>query len=110
MTSPSAPIRSTASTVCSSAASGSGFGQMIQPASPPGTNERAICSTCRNPAVVTRPTFAPLPSRIALVATVVPCSTWPTSASEVAAAAQAFSMPVSTPTDWSWGVEGVLAR
>src|SRR5690348_597676 len=110
ITSPSAPIRSTASTVCSRAASGSGFGQMIQPARPPGTNERAICRTCRNPAVVTRPTRAPLPSRIALVATVVPCRTWPIASTEVEAAAQTFSMPVSTPTDWSCGVDWVLAR
>ena len=76
---PSAPTRSTASTVSCRSASGSGLGQMIQPASPPGTNDRAICSTCRKPWVVTRPTRAPLPSRIALVATVVPCSTCATS-------------------------------
>ena len=39
---PSAAIRPGTSTVCSSLASGSGFGQMIQPASPPGTYDRAI--------------------------------------------------------------------
>ena len=44
---PSAPMRSIASTVFSSAASGSGFGQIIQPPRPPGTKERAICSTWR---------------------------------------------------------------
>ncbi len=74
-TEPSLAIRPGTSTVFSRAASGSGFGQMIQPASPPGTNERAIWSTCRKPSVVTSPTVAPLPSRIALVATVVPCRT-----------------------------------
>jgi hypothetical protein len=37
ITVPSEAMRSSISTVFSSAASGSGFGQMIQPASPPGT-------------------------------------------------------------------------
>ena len=40
------------------------------------------------PSVVTRPTRAPLPSRIALVATVVPCSTSPMSSRLTPAAAQ----------------------
>ncbi len=44
---PSAPMRPGASTVASSGASGSGFGQMIHAASPPGTSERAICNMCR---------------------------------------------------------------
>ena len=110
ITVPSLPIRSSTSTVFSSAASGSGLGQMIQPARPPGTKDRAICSTCRKPLVVTRPTVAPLPSRIALVATVVPCSTCATSASEISAASQTWLMPLSTPTDWSAGVDAVLAR
>ncbi len=107
---PSLPIRSGTSTVFSSAASGSGLGQMIQPARPPGTNDRAICSTCRKPSVVTSPTVAPLPSRIALVATVVPCSTWAIALRSTPACAQTMSMPCSTPTDWSCGVEAVLAR
>ena len=107
---PSLAIRSSTSTVFSSAASGSGLGQMIQPASPPGTKERAICSTCRKPFVVTSPTVAPLPSRIALVATVVPCSTWATSDSSIPAAAHTWPIPLSTPTAWSAGVEAVLAR
>jgi hypothetical protein len=34
---PRAPMRPGTSMVCSSAASGSGFGQMIHPAKPPGT-------------------------------------------------------------------------
>ena len=46
-TSPRAPTRSATSTVCSRAASGSGLGQMIQPARPPGTNDRATWRTCR---------------------------------------------------------------
>ena len=83
---------------------------MIQPASPPGTNERAICSTCRKPFVVTSPTVAPLPSRIALVATVVPCSTCATSLMSMPASAQTRPIPVSTPTAWSAGVEAVFAR
>ncbi len=44
------------------------------------------------------------------MATVVPCSTWPISAGSTPASAQTLSMPASTPTDWSAGVEGVLAR
>ena len=107
---PSAAIRSIASTVSSSAASGSGLGQMIQPASPPGTNDLAICRTWRKPWVVTSPTRAPLPSRIAFVATVVPCRTWAMSASVIPAEPHTFSIPRSTPTDWSSGVEAVLAR
>ncbi len=83
---------------------------MIQPARPPGTNDRAICSTCRKPAVVTSPTRAPLPSRMALVAMVVPCSTSPISPAPTPAAAHTCSMPRSTPTDWSSGVDAVLAR
>ncbi len=99
ITEPSLAIRSGTSMVFSSAASGSGLGQMIQPARPPGTNDRAICSTCRNPAVVTRPTLAPLPSRIAFVPMVVPCSTSPMSPCAIPAIWQTFSMPCSTPTD-----------
>jgi hypothetical protein len=110
ITRPSDAMRWSTSTVFSSAASGSGFGQMIQPASPPGTNERAICRTCRKPFVVTSPTVAPLPSRIALVATVVPCSTWATSESAMPASAHTLPMPLRTPTDWSEGVEAVFAR
>jgi hypothetical protein len=45
-----------------------------------------------------------------LVATVVPCSTDATSDSSMPASAHALPMPVSTPTDWSAGVEAVLAR
>ncbi len=109
-TEPSLASRSSTSTVCSRSASGSGLGQMIQPASPPGTNERAICSTWRKPLVVTSPTVAPLPSRMALVATVVPCSTDVTSDRSMPASRQACSMPESTPIAWSAGVEAVLAR
>ncbi len=98
-TDPSEPIRSSASTVSSSGASGSGLGQMIHPASPPGTKDRAICRICRNPLVVTRPTLAPLPSRIAFVAIVVPCRIAPTWSSVMPASWQTFSMPLSTPTD-----------
>ena len=103
-------MRSSISTVFSSAASGSGFGQMIHPARPPGTYERAICSTCRKPLVVTSPTVAPLPSRIAFVATVVPCSTCATSDRAMPASSQTFPMPASTPTAWSAGVDAVFAR
>ncbi len=110
MTVPSLARRPATSTVSSSAARGSGLGQMIQPARPPGTKERAIWSTWRKPWVVTSPTRAPLPSRIALVATVVPCRTWATSPSEMPAASQTWLMPCRTPTDWSAGVEAVLAR
>ena len=109
-TEPSLAIRPRTSTVSSSAASGSGLGQMIQPARPPGTKDRAIWSTWRKPWVVTSPTRAPLPSRIALVATVVPWKTSPTALRSMPAAAQAWSMPRRTPMDWSSGVDEVLAR
>src|SRR6478752_3852111 len=110
ITVPSLAIRSGTSMVFSSAASGSGLGQMIQPARPPGTNDRAICSTCRKPWVVTSPTTAPLPSRIALVPTVVPCSTWAISVCAIPASSQTFPIPRSTPMDWSWGVDAIFVR
>ncbi len=58
---------------------------------------RRISSTSRKPSVVTSATLAPLPSRIALVATVVPCISCeiaPTSSSPRAIAApSAPAMP-----------------
>ncbi len=47
---------------------------------------------------------------MALVATVVPCSTWSTSGSAMPASSQTFRMPFSTPTDWSAGTDAVFAR
>jgi len=47
---------------------------------------------------------------MALVATVVPWKTSPTELRSMPAAAHAWSMPRRTPTDWSSGVEDVLAR
>src|SRR6185295_7167714 len=71
---------------------------------------RPIASTWRKPAVVTRAVRAPLPSRIMLVATVVPCSTRPS----VGAARPASSRASRTPARKAWlgsaGTLGVLAR
>src|SRR3981081_4438982 len=71
---------------------------------------RPMASTWRKPRVVTRAVRAPLPSRIMLVATVVPCSTrcrlgaaWPASSS-------ARRMPVTKACEGSLGTLGVLAR
>src|SRR5258708_11826016 len=71
---------------------------------------RPMASTWRKPRVVTRAVRAPLPSRIMLVATVVPCSTrcrlgaaWPASSS-------ARRMPVRKACEGSLGTLGVLAR
>src|SRR6266508_2698425 len=107
---PRVSIRSLASRVCSIAAGGSGLTIMIQPASGPGVQERARCRICLNPSVVIRPTFAPLPSSTALVATVVPCMMWVIAAGDTPARRQTLSMPASTPTEGSAGVEGTLVR
>ena len=109
-TSPRVSMRSIASRVYSMAAGGSGFSIIIQPASGPGVQERARWRICLKPWVVIRPTLAPLPSRTALVATVVPCIICAISPGEMLAERQIFSIPASTPTDGSLGVDGVLAR
>src|SRR6266851_3238388 len=70
--------------------------------------------TSRWPAVVSIPTVAPLRSSSALVATVVPCTTRPVSASNparsVRSSAARSSSPSITPMDGSAGVEADLAR
>src|SRR5258705_2905311 len=70
--------------------------------------------TSRCPAVVSIPTFAPLRSRRALVATVVPCTMRPVSASSparsVPSSAASRPRPSITPMDGSAGVEADLAR
>ena len=110
ITSPRAPTRSSTSTVMSSGARGSGMFHTMKAARPPGTKERPIWSTWRYPFVVTRPILAPLPSRMAFVATVVPCITWPMFRGSTPASEQTFEMPFSTPIEESAGVEGTLAR
>src|SRR5579883_478503 len=71
---------------------------------------RPIVSTWRKPAVVTRAAFAPLPSRIMLVATVVPCSTRARAGAALPASSSASRMPVRKACDGSLGTLGVLAR
>src|SRR5258705_7027925 len=70
--------------------------------------------TSRCPEVVSMPTFAPLRSRRALVATVVPCTISPVSASSAArsvpSSAASRTRPSMTPMDGSAGVEADLAR
>ncbi len=62
------------------------------------------------PVVVSRPTRAPFDSSTAFVATVVPCRMLRMSATAMPASLQIRVTPVSTPFDWSAGVEGVLTR
>jgi hypothetical protein len=83
---------------------------MIQPASGPGVCERARCRICLNPAVVIRPTRAPLLSSTAFVATVVPCTMLRNSAGEIPASLQMRLTPASTPSEGSAGVDGVFTR
>src|SRR5205085_6957839 len=64
----------------------------------------------RKPCVVTRAAFAPLPSRIMLVATVVPCSTRFSAGAERPASSSASRMPVRKACEGSLGTLGVLAR
>src|SRR3712207_5201299 len=71
---------------------------------------RPIVSTWRKPRVVTSAVGAPLPSRIMLVATVVPWSTRPIAAAAPPARASARVTPVMKACDGSSGVLGVLAR
>src|ERR1700722_982553 len=69
--------------------------------------------TSRWPSVVSRPTFAPLCSSSALVATVVPCtmrSVFSNNAASVSPNILAnCSSPAITPTDGSSGVEAIFA-
>src|SRR6185437_6258731 len=71
---------------------------------------RPIVSTWRKPAVVTSAALAPLPSRIMLVATVVPCSTRASDGAALPASSSASRMPVRKACDGSLGTLGVLAR
>jgi hypothetical protein len=73
-----------------------------------GMSWRPISSTSRKPAVVSSPMAAPLPSRIALVAVVVPCSTWRSAVASAEASRSVLSMPAMNPVDGSAGVVGVL--
>src|SRR5688572_3895154 len=71
---------------------------------------RPIASTWRKPAVVTRAVRAPLPSRIMLVATVVPCSTRPSAGAARPASSRASRTPARKAWLGSAGTLGVLAR
>ena len=108
-TSPEALTRSGTPRVSRSEARGSGLSMTIQPNNGPGVHDLARWSMYSKPAVVSRPTRAPLPSRTALVATVVPCNTSEMSDGEMPAFSQISFTPAATPIDWSSGVDGVLA-
>src|SRR5439155_12263970 len=73
-----------------------------------------ISTTSRWPSVVNNPTLAPLCSRSALVATVVPCTMRSVCASIAARSRPIVSAsncsPSRTPTDGSDGVDGTLVR
>src|SRR6478752_3770308 len=71
---------------------------------------RPMVSTCRKPRVVTSAALAPLPSRIMLVATVVPCSTRGSDGAALPASSSARRMPVRKACEGSLGTLGVLAR
>ncbi len=70
---------------------------------------RPISSTYLNPAVVTSAVGGVLPSRIALVAVVVPWKTRSTSAGARPARASTLRTAVMKPVERSPGVEGVFA-
>ena len=107
---PRASSRSTASRVSASDAGGSGLTMMIQPASGPGVCERARWRICPKPRVVISPTRAPFDSSTAFVATVVPWRKFCSSPTPIPASSQIRRTPVSTPSDGSPGVDGVLTR
>ena len=69
---------------------------------------RPISSRSRKPLVVIRPVLAPLPSRMALVATVVPCMKRVTSAPEKPYSLWMTCTPSTTAADWSWREDGSL--
>src|SRR5262245_51664020 len=71
---------------------------------------RPMVRTWRKPSVVTSAVRAPLPSRIMLVATVVPCSTRPSVGALSPASSSASRMPVRKAWLGSLGMLGVLAR
>ena len=110
-TAPSARSRSVTPSLRRRGTSGSGGARRRLYRS--GFRPSRISSTSRWPPVVSRPTVAPLRSRMALVATVVPCTMRSVRPSRVATsspiAPASRSSPSSTPTDWSAGVEGALA-
>ena len=108
-TSPRAFMRSGMPRVSASEASGSGLSMTIQPNSGPGVQDFARWRVYSNPSVTSRPTRAPLPSRTALVATVVPCRISEMSDGVMPAFSQISFTPAATPIDWSCGVDGVLA-
>ena len=83
---------------------------MIQPASGPGVCERARWRIWPKPLVVIRPTRAPFDSSTAFVATVVPWRMFWSSPTPMPASSQIRRTPVSTPSEGSWGVDGVLTR
>ena len=58
--------------------------------------------------MVSNPTGSPFPSRMRLVATVVPWNSCPSALGVSEACSNTASMPVMTPPEGSWGVEGVL--
>ena len=105
---PSGSMRPPTSKMCSGGTGRFGFTQANRLARR-GTSWRPISSTYLKPVVVMRAAGAPLPSRIRLVAMVVPCSTRTTSAPVRPAVFSTSTMPSPKPRDGSSGVDGVLA-
>ena len=105
---PSGPMRPPTSKMCSGGTGRFGFTQANRLARR-GTSCRPISSTYLKPAVVMSAAGAPLPSRIRLVATVVPCRTREMSALEKPEIFSTSARPLPKPREGSSGVDGVLA-
>ncbi len=103
---PSAAMRSVTSKRRRRGTRGAGLSQVRS--NMPGVRSRPISSTSRKPRVVIRPAGPPVPCRMALEPTVVPCSTPRTSAGASLASSSAAAIPSSTAVSGLCGVEGSL--
>ena len=108
-TAPPGPTRSITSRTRSGGTGRRGFTQENRLAAR-GMSWRPISMTWRKPAVVTKAVRAVLPSRIRLVATVVPCRTRVIASGVALASASAVRTPAMNPSERSVGVLGTLAR
>src|SRR6266851_2750723 len=109
ITVPPAPIRSLTSSTREAGTGRAGFTQALK-FERRGMSCRPMVRTWRKPRVVTRAALAPLPSRIMLVATVVPCRTRSREGAAWPASASARRTPVKNAWEGSAGTLGVLAR
>src|SRR3984893_2738221 len=108
-TAPPGPIRSLTSSTREAGTGRAGFTQALK-LERRGMSCRPMVRPWRKPRVVTRAALAPFPSRIMLVATVVPCRTRSREGSAWPASASARRTPVRNAWEGSAGTLGVLAR